>query len=113
MVKYRAKWKIEAMTKKGNFKKGRKVPRIFKPEGRLSDDDWIALERIADILASFESVVQVLEEDGQRRCRKHGLRDHTATLGKCSWVSNTSLVSLRRLRRRCETFLIWTISGSV
>lgn len=72
MVEYRAEWKIEAMTKKGNLRKGRKMPRIFKPEGRLSDDDWIALERIAEILASFETVVQVLEGDGQRWRRKHG-----------------------------------------
>jgi hypothetical protein len=71
MVEYRAKWKIEAMTK-GNLEKGRKMPRIFKPKGRLSNDDWIALKRIADILALCESVVQVLEGDGQRRRRKHG-----------------------------------------
>jgi hypothetical protein len=72
MMEYRAEWKIEATTKKGNLKKGRRMPRIFKFEGRLSDDDWIALERIAEILAFFESVVRVLEEDGQRRRRKHG-----------------------------------------
>jgi hypothetical protein len=71
MMQYRAKWKIEATTKKGNLKKGRRMPRIFKSEGRLFDDDWIALERIAEIFAFFESVVRVLEGDGQRRRRKH------------------------------------------
>jgi hypothetical protein len=71
-MKYLAKWKIEATTKKGNLKKGRKMPRIFKFEGRLSDDDWIALERIAEIFAFFKNVVRVLEGDGQRQRRKHG-----------------------------------------
>jgi hypothetical protein len=74
-MEYRAKWKIEAITKKGNLKKGRRMLRIFKSEGRLFDDDWIALERIAKILASFESVVRVLKEDGQRRRRKHGFKE--------------------------------------
>jgi hypothetical protein len=32
------------------------------------------LERIAKIFASFESVMRVLEEDGQRRRRKHGFK---------------------------------------
>jgi hypothetical protein len=50
------------------------MPRIFKSKGRLSNDDWIALKRIAEILASFESVVRVLKEDGQRRRRKHGFK---------------------------------------
>lgn len=72
VVEYRVEWKQEALTRKGNLRKGKNMPRIFKPDGQLSDSDWIALERIAEILASFESVVKVLEGDGQIRRRKHG-----------------------------------------
>jgi hypothetical protein len=72
VVEYRVEWKKEALTKKGNLKKGKKMPRIFMSEGQLSDNEWIALERIAEILTSFEGVVKVLEGDGQIRRRRHG-----------------------------------------
>ena len=72
IVEYRSEWKKEALTRKGNLKKGRTTPRIFRPEGQPSDNDWAALELISEILASFESVVKVLEGDGQIRRRKHG-----------------------------------------
>ena len=72
VVEYRVEWKKEALTKKGNLKKGKKMPRIFMSEGQLSDNKWIALEHIAEILTSFKGIVKVLEGDGQIRRRRRG-----------------------------------------
>lgn len=72
IIQYKAEWESENLTKTGNPKKGKKVPRVFLEEGRLTDHDWLALDRLADILSVYETVVRTLEGDGQIRGRRHG-----------------------------------------
>lgn len=72
IFEYNMEWTAGNFTSKGTMKAGRKMPRVLLPEGHLSDSDWLALERLVKILSYYETVVKILEGDGQVRRRRNG-----------------------------------------
>lgn len=54
-------WKEQNTTSRGTLKSGKKLPRMVLDEGKLTENDWIALERLEKILQHYETVVKTLE----------------------------------------------------
>jgi hypothetical protein len=48
------------------------LPRYLRAENQLHDLDWDVLQHLESILTVFETVVKILEGDGQFRMRRHG-----------------------------------------
>ncbi|KAK8106569.1 reverse transcriptase [Apiospora kogelbergensis] len=72
VAKYKQEWEEENTNRNGMLKKSAKRPRILEDGAELTTNDWIALERLGEILGHYEDVVLTLEGDGQIRRRRHG-----------------------------------------
>ncbi|KAI1865935.1 uncharacterized protein JN550_007913 [Neoarthrinium moseri] len=75
VVRFKAQWEDENRSKRSletpPAAKTR-MPKLLREESRLTDTDWDSLEQLERILTVYETVVKVLEGDGQLRNRQRG-----------------------------------------
>ena len=74
LLEYKHEWQQQNVTKNGILKKGKVPPRILDDDSKLTDRDWVILQKFNDLLSDFETVVRTLEGDGQTRTRRDGFK---------------------------------------
>jgi hypothetical protein len=65
-------WDDELKTFRRSGRSDKDLPLCLRPESRLTADDWSLLQRMCELLSTFNEVLEVLEGDGKVRERVNG-----------------------------------------
>lgn len=104
LFEFGREWKEQNTTSRGTLKSGKKLPRMLLDEGKLTDNDWIALERLEKILQHYETVVKTLEGDGQVRRRRHGYEGSYGNIWDVILGMEKILGMLEKEKREADAF---------
>lgn len=104
LFEFGREWKEQNTTSRGTLKSGKKLPRMLRDEGKLTDNDWIAFERLEKILQHYETVVKTLEGDGQVRRRRHGYEGSYGNIWDVILGMEKILGMLEKEKREADAF---------
>jgi hypothetical protein len=80
-----------------------KLPRYLQNANQLLDRDWEVLQHLELILTTFETVVKILEGDGQIRTRRNGWQGSYGNVWDVILAYELLLGKLEKLKQSAAT----------